>query len=271
MGVSFTCADTEKIPKVLELLKDLFEQIDTKKIYARLINCAKYCRDHTYHMPDEYAAFNVDIVWFLENIIYKSPSAKYPDSGINLLCLELIKEIKLLLLAGFLGTNYPDVEYGKHALGGRGLTFPFPKLHKYCLKSIIESIEYKIFEDIGWKKLLTNYYEHLKSLSEHELAELIKIIEANGNEVGVHGNRFKNLKFGEFIGDEKIKTTEVSSKIATIAKVLKENYIEIDEIYNAILHDVNKSGIDTVGIHRLISLDEFIVTPNKPKWRKVTT
>ena len=250
MGVSMTCADTSKAEPLIALLTRIFKRLDSGKQYARLVRAAKYCRDYTYSDPWEYKAFNVDLVWLLENLIYNKGGARVADDALVMDVLEAVKEIKLSLLTGYLGTNYPDVVYGEKALGGRGITFTFPKLNTYYEESILPVEEYGIFEKTGWRKLLKNYYEYLDTLPRSVIRELEELIEQN--------NLPFNAGLFSLLEPTKINMLESAQAFRQLAADLDQCGLEISDAIWIMLGDMATEG----GESQLSYQTVF----NTPKW-----
>lgn len=252
MGVSMTCADTTKTGKLLSILSRVIKRLDSGKQYARLVRAAKYCRDYTYSDPWEYKAFNVDLVWLLENLIYNKGGIRVADDAMVMDALEAIKEIKLSLLTGYLGTNYPDVVYGEKALGGRGITFTFPKLLAYYEESIVANEQYEIYAETGWRKLLQHYYQYLDTLPRSVILELEELIRLN------------NLPLGaglfSLLDENKINEMENAQAFRQIADKLDHCGLDLSDAIWVLLGDMAAEA----GATQLSYQTVF----NTPKWTR---
>lgn len=247
-----TCADTTKTGKLLSILSRVIKRLDSGKQYARLVRAAKYCRDYTYSDPWEYKAFNVDLVWLLENLIYNKGGIRVADDAMVMDALEAIKEIKLSLLTGYLGTNYPDVVYGEKALGGRGITFTFPKLLAYYEESIVANEQYEIYAETGWRKLLQHYYQYLDTLPRSVILELEELIRLN------------NLPLGaglfSLLDENKINEMENAQAFRQIADKLDHCGLDLSDAIWVLLGDMAAEA----GATQLSYQTVF----NTPKWTR---
>ena len=259
MGVSFSCADTSRLDPILTKMSALFNLLLEEKQFYRLLNCARNCRDHTYQEPTEYDMYNVDVVWFLENLVYRGPEKQYKGNAINLLALELIKDIKLMLLVGFMGTNYTEVEYGKEALGGRGITFTFPKEEEHYSRSIISGNRYRLYAETGWKKLLLRYYEYKKDRNQQIFEELKGIVRQTLTQEQGTGV-LKNISFDYFRQKNLNDKPELRLKIQLLAEAMEQDDIAPDAAFRAVV-----KGLESPGEQPLI--DRYTDLYNHPKWK----
>lgn len=194
MGVSFTCADTNFISELIipnltrfcsEVIKDMDGFVNV------LLPAITTCEDYTYADPLRFKVFNIDLIWFLENIIFQIGMSEKKFDTIGQLAFFLIRDIKIYLITGYLGNNYKKTTLGVPALGGRGITITFPKNQDHAINSILENPEIipEFYKVTKWKEMLMGFYEALDKKERNASQELrnIPAIEALSNIKG-HNN-----------------------------------------------------------------------------------
>lgn len=181
MGISMTCIDTNKID---DLIDDYFDPFcahliaNMERLFVVFKRATEKCLDYTYvdySEPghDDYGVYNIDMIWFLENILYYNtklaPSGKVIDRDLQVLAHKLIQRITLNLYKSAMSNNYPEPPLGTEpAIGGRGLAITLPK----DAKQLENSIYYKnpgasnFVKVTLWKKLIKAYIGRIKNLQD---------------------------------------------------------------------------------------------------------
>lgn len=142
-------------------------------IFHAARNC---CKDYTYNLknPDEYAMYNIDLPWFLENLSHFSKRRTFPKIPDNIRheLQDRIIRLQLLLIhdlrRGFLSSNYKDAHPGKLELGGNGITITFPETSKQINNSILQfakSEKSDFYDQTGWEDFIKRYAKKLKELN----------------------------------------------------------------------------------------------------------
>ena len=188
MGVSITSTCLTEFEEFLtaftKLCKKLTDNLKNKDDYTYLIfdaarnNCADYTYVDTEKLPAEkidYPMFNIDLIWFMENLLFYNVNAK-----LDTLIYEVLFLLKNKLITSFLGSNYKKPVMGTRAMGGKGISICFPINKSHAKISILTSKEMKFYNDSGWKELLRTYYKyklegHFKNEEEYKIAQ--KILE----------------------------------------------------------------------------------------------
>lgn len=169
MGVSLSCVSLVNSRKLFNgsfnrLLTYMINHIG--KLRGLICRCRKLCKDHTYSPSDVFKAYNIDLVRFLENVIFFIGNK---DTMLVTLCLQVIAEIKMYSLKSFIANNYGEVEPGKEALGGYGFTICFPpNLADYNSSIYGESAaagNAHLHRDWPWKIFLQKYLADLDGMS----------------------------------------------------------------------------------------------------------
>lgn len=167
MGVSLTnfkMADFDLFIEKFNIFCDyLISNIST---HSTLIKTARSCcKDYTYVKPEEYSVFNIDLIWFMENLLHFNKKLNINDDELEHCLLELIYILTVKLRHGYLGNNYKDVTPGVLELGGKGITITFPETREYFDESIFADIKDRrpVFsDDTKWKALLLIYYKNIE-------------------------------------------------------------------------------------------------------------
>lgn len=165
MGVSMTCTNMQKFKeakKQLDRLCDhLISQMKKDPVFIIEIEKArKLCMDYTYQIDDAaYAMYNIDLVWFLENLqaFNKSRPQKKIDDELDHRISALIQCLKLYYIESYLSSNYKEPIIKKKGIGGKGITIVFPPtLESYELSLYPNNKDFKAWK---WKKFLNAYFE----------------------------------------------------------------------------------------------------------------
>ncbi len=177
MGVSLTNAKTIDIDPFIDRFNKFCEYLSKDmQTFGPLIKKARdCCKDYTYVLPEEYAVFNIDLIWFLENLMHFN-NLTIEDREINNFVFELTHLLVVRLRCGFLGNNYKDVQPGTLELGGKGITITFPDTRKLYHDSIYSDSnkERPLFiKETSWNKLLIDYYTFI----EQALADTTNLID----------------------------------------------------------------------------------------------
>ncbi|MBL7733670.1 MAG: hypothetical protein JNM88_21045 [Chitinophagaceae bacterium] len=146
MGVSLSCVDlgdyyaTDEfdgklddaiIWKMDNLANYLSEHIN--ELWWVVSWARKKCVDYTYQdNPDEYATYNIDFLWFLENLmhynwLYQEYGGKY-DPVLHAHASRLIMEVSMRLIKSNMASNYKALKINSTTpqLGGKGMAITFP-------------------------------------------------------------------------------------------------------------------------------------------------
>jgi hypothetical protein len=179
MGVSLTCADTlefeNKIfPKLEEFCGVLETVMPSFRDNLRLALDA--CKDYTYANPQVYDMYNIDLVWLLENIIFQNPNPSTPNlRKINDLALELIRDLKVYLMSGFLANNYQKASLGVEAIGGKGISITFPRrIVDYDDSELAE----EFFPIDVWKSMIKKFYNIISIARLRDRMEDLNLTDA---------------------------------------------------------------------------------------------
>lgn len=182
-GISFTCVDNSFYESTSNLFKLFcFTLTNLLKIesckdefFDILKHCRRKCKDYTYYRSDVYHMYNIDIIWFTENLIasIEKSENKHDFLRLHKLSLELIVQLKLKLILAFTHNNYKigNTEDNESYLGGYGLTITFPKKSTAILDKQIVTIDsilynderanYPFFEESGWGQFMHLYHNYL--------------------------------------------------------------------------------------------------------------
>ncbi|MBN8699053.1 MAG: hypothetical protein J0L54_05530 [Chitinophagales bacterium] len=128
MGVSLTSLDTsdlhyftEEFRRFCRILKDNMDELHLVIAEAR-----DKCYDFTYNDESAYGVYNIDLVWFLENLLFFNHTYT-KNYELEASVTSLIRIIMLYLRKSFMGANYKDPYPGKRKRVCRGITITFPK------------------------------------------------------------------------------------------------------------------------------------------------
>lgn len=172
MGVSLTNLRVHHMKEFITKFNLLCEYLcdNMDELGLLILKARKCCRDYTYEVPEEYAVFNIDIIWFFENLIFLNKKLSVNDETLDKLLHELIYILTVKLRNGFLGNNYEDSSLGKEALGGKGITITFPETKELFDMSMYadkESIRPLFVNETGWKDVLLSFYQYKKNNTEN--------------------------------------------------------------------------------------------------------
>jgi len=219
MGVSITSTCLKEYPGFFEpfskLCKKLTDNLEKKDDYTYIIfdKARKNCDDYTYldtdNMPNEkidYPMFNIDLVWFMENLLYYNV-----NDELETMIYEVIFQLKNKLITGFLGSNYKKPVMGTRALGGKGVSICFPINKKQSTLSIMTSRAMKFYKESGWKELLNIYYKYHPEgtyLKKQEYLIAKKIIPDTKKEYEKTKEKDKRLIFRPTVKKDVLKVKE---------------------------------------------------------------
>ena len=163
MGVSLSCVDLDNFKTTfLQNFQVLVNYLiaNMPRLRPVIDDARDLCLDHTYASPNVYAVYNIDLCWFLENLIFYIGNH---DPQLVTLSLKVIANIKLYLLKAFVANNYKenDVQAEEEALGGYGFTICFPTTeHRYGLSIYSDDVMDKhghLHSGWIWKNFLKSY------------------------------------------------------------------------------------------------------------------
>lgn len=161
MGVSLTCVNTTQLKLHLELFNDICGRVIEKihEHHSTITNSLQCCKDYTYDLArGDYAVYNLDLIWFLENIMFFNQT----DAELNNRILKFIRHHFLYYIRGYMGNNYKDSKPGEPCLGGRGVSICFPRNRKELETSIYYGAgKPRFVKDTQWKKMLLAYYKSI--------------------------------------------------------------------------------------------------------------
>jgi hypothetical protein len=123
----------------------------------------KKCVDYTYSDPDDYCTYNIDFMWFLENLLhynslFKGRRKDFYDPELHIHASRLAMELSMRFIKSNLASNYKELEINstKAQLGGKGLAITFPVNKEQFDKSIYA--EDGVFSgNPYWRKFLKRY------------------------------------------------------------------------------------------------------------------
>ncbi|MBL0267369.1 MAG: hypothetical protein IPP99_01450 [Chitinophagaceae bacterium] len=147
MGVSLSCVDMGPDSKEL----DQFGRIIRDAAYWKMDHLADYlfynlerlwkviwwarhkCVDYTYmDDPDFYGTYNIDLLWFLENLLHYNHlygrRAQLIDTELHIRVSRLQTELSMRFVKSNLASNYKGLEVNSTMpqLGGKGIAITFP-------------------------------------------------------------------------------------------------------------------------------------------------
>jgi len=167
MGVSLTNLKTDALEEFVNKFNPFCEYLAKEMDHLGLLilKARACCRDYTYVVPEEYAVFNIDIIWFFENLLYFNEKLCINDDHLKEMLLDLIYILTIKLRYGYLGNNYDDAILGTEALGGKGITITFPEtrdLYETSMYAGKESVRPLFVNDTGWNDTLLAFYAYIK-------------------------------------------------------------------------------------------------------------
>jgi hypothetical protein len=171
MGVSLTSLALFNFKSFIEPFTELCQNlisklkkkgIDGDQAYLLIRNARSQCLDYTYKDTDklkaakiDYPMFNIDLIWFLENLLYYNV-----DMSLDNKIFEVINRIQNYLITGTMGNNYVKRPPGSRAIGGNGLAICFPANKDHAEESILKKNNITFFKTTGWRELLKLYYNY---------------------------------------------------------------------------------------------------------------
>ena len=168
MGVSLTSLSLANFQPFADaftvLCKYLIDKLKFKddQTYVLLRNARGKCLDYTYKDTDkikagkiDYPMFNIDLIWFLENLLYYNI-----DLPLDNKIFDVIHQLQNNVIAGFMGNNYKKPSMGSRAIGGNGVAICFPANKEHAAESILKDGKIAFYKMTGWKELLTKYYQY---------------------------------------------------------------------------------------------------------------
>ena len=166
MGVSLTCADatdlkyfTDKFFDFCEILKNNMDDI-----HLIFVVSIDKCHDFTYEPEEQFGVYNIDLMWFLENLLYFNRMSDMPHEQLEISINGLMRICMLYLRKSFMGSNYQDPYPGNRKRVCRGITITFP-IKKGGLTDNYNQIgperraEIKFYKKTGWPMVLEKYFE----------------------------------------------------------------------------------------------------------------
>ena len=201
MGVSLTCADatdlkyfTENFIDFCEILKDNMDDL-----HLILAEARDKCHDFTYEPEEEFGVYNIDLMWFLENLLYFNRKADLPNEKLEISINGLMRICMLYLRKSFMGSNYQDPYPGNRKRVCRGITITFP-IKEGGLTDNNNQIgperrgDIKFYTKTGWPAVLQTYFETIEKY-KNSIAGMnqhlkMQVAEASGR------SDFKNISAG---------------------------------------------------------------------------
>jgi hypothetical protein len=183
MGVSLTCSSLKNFKPLKEKLNNLSDYliVNLGALNFPIRKARKVCIDYTYEPdPDSYHMYNIDLLWFLENLQYTNDNI---DTRLHNILSDLIAYIELYFKKSYLASNYKEACIGdkKSYIGGRGLTITFPlTLEQFNNPKSIYAQEPGNFVNWKWKDFLFEYLTHIekiKNAPEGYLQNLLKSVD----------------------------------------------------------------------------------------------
>ena len=193
MGVSLTCADASDLKyfteKFIEFCKILNDNMDD--MHLIIAEARDKCYDFTYEAESEYGVYNIDLIWFLENLLHFN-RADLQNEELEISINTLMRICMLYLRKSFMGSNYKDPYPGSRKRICRGITITFPA-KKDGLADNKNQIgperrdEVRFYKKTGWPLLLKNYfetiekYEHsITGMNEKSKSKIVKSLKDKG-------------------------------------------------------------------------------------------
>ena len=180
MGISLTCTESNlytdmvftPLKKLIKNLRDNMPQ-HASDIYKSLGKC----RDFTYSKSTEYDMYNLDLIWFLENLFLHTN-----DIQLKIDISTTILNIRLYLTRGHMENNYdtPSLTNKERYIGARGIAITFPKTEGYYKRSILnqnKGIYLPFFVETYWRDMVRAFYKYNKRISD--LIEIISTEKDN--------------------------------------------------------------------------------------------
>lgn len=192
MGVSLTCVETTYLNDVINAFSSLSSHLSQNMVtHFYIIHLARLqCMAYTYeNNEDDFRIYNIDLIWFLENLqeYNKSSSGTAVDEKLEQLISELLRLLSLYYIKSYLASNYLVKKPGEKGvikrpsnrpfiesvIGGKGIGIIFPSTRKQFNLSIYADIDEIIkskkkkkndLEEFlttwEWAKFLSQYVKH---------------------------------------------------------------------------------------------------------------
>jgi hypothetical protein len=125
------------------------------------------CFDFTYEEETEFGVYNIDLMWFLENLFYFNRMVNFRNIELEASISELMRIFMLYLRKSFMGSNYKDPYPGNRKRVCRGMTITFP-IKKEGLTDKVNQIsparrgEIKFYNKTGWPGVLETYFKTIE-------------------------------------------------------------------------------------------------------------
>lgn len=169
MGVSLTCADAtdlkyfrEEFKRFCDILKNNMDDL-----HLALAEARDKCYDFTYEPEGEFGVYNIDLMWFLENLLYFNRMSGNTSYSLETSINGLMRICMLYLRKSFMGSNYQDPYPGNRKRVCRGITITFPIKEKGLTDDANQIDperrgEIKFYNETGWPSVLETYFETVK-------------------------------------------------------------------------------------------------------------
>lgn len=166
MGVSLTCADTTDMKYLTDEFIRFCQILNNNMDDLHLIfaEARDKCHDFTYEPEEEFGVYNIDLMWFLENLLYFNRKVDLPNEQLEISINSLMRICMLYLRKSFMGSNYQDPYPGNRKRVCRGITITFP-IKEGGLTDNNNQIgperrgEIKFYEKTGWPAALQSYFK----------------------------------------------------------------------------------------------------------------
>lgn len=223
MGISLTCIDTQRIAELIKNYFNPFCDYLIKNISKKFLvfkKATEQCKDYTYvdySKPghEDYGVYNIDLIWFLENILYYNTKLasdnEVIDRDLQVLTYRLIQEITLYLFKSSMSNNYEEPQIGTmSAIGGKGLAITLPKNGDQLENSIYykKSGAPNFVNETQWKELITIYIKHIRDLKAEIMLDAPGFFNKNwasikGDEYFINIFNYKDVGFEKEVFDKK--------------------------------------------------------------------
>ena len=206
MGVSLTNMKMDELDNCLTVFNELCEYLgaDIGKFAPLVKKVRDCCEDHTYSaVAVDFNMFNIDLVWFLENLLYFNQKFT-KDQGLSNLTLQLLYLVTVRLRFGFMGNNYKKLKPGTRAIGGNGITITFPENQVEYRGSMFykkNGINPEFITDTEWRPFLSAYYKHISSVLKNkkpgnEYIQRVREDRALARMMGIRGVSDREIRSG---------------------------------------------------------------------------
>ena len=168
MGVSLTSLYLSNFKSFTDsftvLCKYLIDKLKFKDdhTYVLLHNARAQCLDYTYKDTDklkaskiDYPMFNIDLIWFLENLLYYNV-----DLPLDNKILKSSISFKTMLLPGSWVIIIKKIPWDQEPLVVMVLLFVSRQIKQHAEESILKDNKIAFFKTTGWRELLKLYYNY---------------------------------------------------------------------------------------------------------------